>query len=282
MTVRVAKPGAYQMRAEDYHADPVAGGSLSCSGAKLIIPPGCPATFAWAREHPPASSEAMELGTAAHREVLGTGWDYAVWPGESWSEKGAQAFRKEARAAGKVPIKTAQHLQIKEMAAAIMRHPAAQILLRAEEVLNEICLFWQDDLDGTLNRPIWRRAMVDAVKLAGRVLVVDYKTAFSADAAQFARAAGNLGYHLQDVWYRQAVTRTLGDADPGFLFIAQEKSPPYLVGIYELGWESRAAGEAKVERACREYARCQAAGEWPGHQPDGALVEKIELPRWAM
>lgn|SRR5512135_485648 len=280
----ITKPGAYYISEQEYHGDPIPGGSLSCSGAKLLLPPNCPAIYRWHADHPEARqpTEAMELGTAAHREVLGTGRDYAVWPGESWSEKGAQAFRKEAREAGKVPLKAAQHQQIKEMAAAIMAHPAARLLLRADEVLNEVSLFWQDDLEGLLPVPIWRRSRVDAVKLAGRVLVVDYKSAFSADPGQFARSAGNLGYHLQDVFYRQAVTRTLGDADPGFLFVAQEKDPPYLCGIYELGWTSRASGEAKVEAACQTYARCVASGEWPGHQDEGELVTSIEVPRWAL
>jgi hypothetical protein len=286
MTV-ITKPGAYQMAEEDYHQDPIPGGSLSCSGAKLLLPPSCPAIFAWRRDHPAPPTAAMELGTAAHREVLGTGRDYAVWPGESWSDKGGKAFREQAHADGQVPIKAAQHQQIKEMAAAITAHPSASILLRADEVMNEISLFWRDDLGGYLAEPIWRRSRLDAVKLEGRVYIVDYKSAFSADRAEFARAAARLGYHMQDAFYRQAVTRTLGDADPAFLFVVQDKDPPYLAAVYDLGWRSQATGEALVEQACREYARCVAAGEWPGYQLEDAgdprrFVETIELPGWAL
>ena len=64
MTV-ITEPGVYTMDEADYHADPVPGGSLSCSGAKKLL--ACPARFAYDREHPPAPTPAMELGTAAHK-----------------------------------------------------------------------------------------------------------------------------------------------------------------------------------------------------------------------
>jgi PDDEXK-like domain of unknown function (DUF3799) len=273
----VTKPGLYQMDEATYHGDPVPEGSLSCSGAKLLLPPSCPAKYAWARKHPPEPKPHLEFGSAAHREVLGTGWPFDVWDGDAWRSNAAKDFAAASRLAGRIPILAPQREQITEMAAAIRAHPTASVLLGADEVMNEMSLFWLDEQFG-----IWRRARMDAVRLGGRVVIVDYKTTVCADPEEFARSAGRYGYHWQDAWYKEAVTCVLGDADPLFLFVAQEKEAPYLTGIYELDGDSVAYGRGRVESACREYARCVAAGEWPGYQLPDETVTKISIPRWSL
>jgi hypothetical protein len=275
----VTRPGVYDadtMPEVLYHSDPVPGGSLSCSGAKLVLK--APAIFDWARKQPRLPTRAMEFGTAAHKEMLGVGWPVEVWPGTDWTRLvdgvNPGKWAAQQRLAGKVPVLASDREKITAMRAAIEAHPAARLLIMGE-VMPEWSYFWQDEEWG-----IWRRARMDAVRLAGRVLIMDYKTAYSASPDEFAKAAGRLLYHMQDPWYKDAVTHTLGDADPAFLFVAQEKDPPYLVGIYELEPESVLAGRARNARACREYARCVAAGEWPGYQP-GETVTRISVPRWA-
>jgi hypothetical protein len=274
----ITGPGMYEMDEATYHGDPAPGdGSLSCSGAKLLLPPSCPAVYEWRRKQPHKATRAMEFGTAAHKEVLGTGWPVAVYDGKDWTTKAAKEFAKEARGRGEIPILGREREQISAMAAAIAAKPATSLLLRAEEVWNEESWFWQDDETG-----IWLRARFDAVKLRSRVAIVDYKTAYSADSEEFAKAAGKLRYHMQDPWYREAVTHVLGDADPLFLFVVQEKEPPYVVAVYELDGDSLWAGAERNRRARRLYARCVEAGEWPGHQIDESLITKISVPRWAL
>ena len=269
----VTEPGVYDLDEADYHGDPVPEGSLSCSGAKLLMPPGSPARFAYARKHPPAPTKSMEFGTAAHREVLGTGWPIAVLDAPDWTKRDAQEWRKKQRAAGLVPILAREREQITEMAAQIRAHPAARVLLGAGDVLNEQSLFWYDSEFG-----IWRRCRMDAVRLPGRVIITDYKTARSADPGVFARDAANLRYHWQDAWYREAVTQTLGDYDPAFVFIVQEKDPPYLVGIYELSADDVFAGYEQTRSACVRYAECMESGEWPGPSRPGQRSTRSTCP----
>jgi PDDEXK-like domain of unknown function (DUF3799)/LAGLIDADG-like domain len=166
----VTAPGVYSMAEAEYHGDPVPEGSLSCSGAKLLLPPNCPAVFNWARKNGRTPTRALEFGTAAHKEVLGTGWPVAVFDGKDWTTKAAKEFAQAARAAGQVPILGHEREQITAMAAAIRAHPTAPLLLNAEEILNEQSFFWVDDETG-----IWLRARMDAVRLRNRFLVVDYK-----------------------------------------------------------------------------------------------------------
>jgi len=99
--VAITERGVYDIPEETYHRDPVPGGSLSCSGAKLLLPPSCPAKYAYARTQPPPATDAMEFGSAAHHEVLGTGWPYVVCDfAENYRTKEAQEWAAETRAAG--------------------------------------------------------------------------------------------------------------------------------------------------------------------------------------
>ena len=44
--------------------------SLSSTGARRLIAPGCPALFDYERRHPRTPTPAMRLGRAAHRPVM--------------------------------------------------------------------------------------------------------------------------------------------------------------------------------------------------------------------
>ena len=272
----LSKHGVYPDLAEAaYHADPWPGGSLSCSGAKLLLPPGCPALYQYSRKQPREPTDAMNFGSAAHREVLGVGWPTAVCPYDSYNTKAAREWKAEQIAAGVVPVTLEQRERIVAMAAAIRTHPRASRLLAAETVRVEHSFFWEDPDTG-----ITLRGRFDSVELAGRVVITDYKTAAKSDPGNFAKQAANLRYHWQDTTYRQAVTHTLGDADPDFLFVVQQPEPPYLVGIYRLPSVAIMAAQDELAEARRIYARCVAADDWPDWQ-FGQPVLELDWPRWA-
>ena len=271
-------PGIYEMPEQEYHQDPVPGGSLSCSGAKKLLRPSCPAVFAWEREHPKPPSAAMELGTAAHRLVLGTGQEIAVIDAKDWRTNKAKDAADDARAAGMVPLLTADHDQVQAMAAAIREHPVAGPLLCHGGVRAEQSWFWPDPEFG-----IWRRARFDSHRLAasGRVIITDYKTTVSADPGKFAKTVYDLRYHMQAAWYLDAADGVLGAAtDAAFLFVAQEKTPPYLVTVCELDADAVRAGDTANRTAIEIYRDCQATGIWPGYQPENDIA-LISLPAWA-
>ena len=269
-------PGVYDLPEDAYHADPVPGGSLSVSGAKKLLPPSCPAKFAYERENPPAPSSAMELGTAAHKLVLGTGQELAVIDARDWRTNKARDAAGAARAEGKVPLLTAEHEQVQAMAKAISGHPLASALLCHGDVEPEQSMFWPDPAYG-----IWRRARLDAARQpgSGRLIITDYKTAASAEPGKFAKAVYDYRYHMQAAWYLDAAAACLGEHDAAFLFVAQEKTAPYLTGVYGLDQDSLDLGRAMNERAMERYRDCTESGIWPGYQPDG--VGYLSLPPWA-
>jgi hypothetical protein len=70
----VTTPGPHaQLPEAAYHNDPVPGGSLSSTGARKLLPPGCPAKYRWWADNREPFKAVFEEGKAAHRKVLGVG-----------------------------------------------------------------------------------------------------------------------------------------------------------------------------------------------------------------
>lgn len=272
----ITEPGVYDGLDEAaYHADPVPGGSLSASGAKLLLPPSCPALYAWRRDHPKVSAE-FDFGTAAHKRVLGTGPLIDVIDADNWQTRAAQDKRKASRAAGNAPLLTREYNEVRAMAVAIEQHEVAGPLFDPARGIAEQSMFWQDDEFG-----IWRRARLDWIlnpsNIGGRFLVADYKTTTDASPAAIRKTVANLNYHMQAAWYTDAVEQFY-DLGPAFLFVFQEKTAPYLITIAELDDDAIRAGRARNRDACEIWRDCTQAGVWPGYTDD---IELITLPPWA-
>ena len=276
----ITDPGVYQMSAADYHRDPVMGGSLSSSGARKLLPPSCPALFQHWLTAGEKRTDAFDFGHAAHRVILGDGADLVVIDADSWRTKAAQNDRADAYLAGKTALLVKDYAKVLEMARAIREHPDAGKLLvpgtgRAEQVL-----VWADEPARNTEGPrVWRRAMIDWLPnpTNGRLIVVDYKTAECADGDEFARSAVDYGYHQQEAWYLDAVEACGLADDPAFLFVVQEKKPPYLVNVIELDVVALRIGRYLNREAIELYRRCSAENRWPGYSDD---VQLVSLPGW--
>lgn len=272
----IDRPGIYEMTNEQYHADPVPGGSLSSTGARRLLEPSCPALFRHEQLHGQKPRRVFDFGSAAHQMVLGAGPELMVVNAEDWRTKAAREARDEAYAAGLVPLLLAEFEQVQQMAAALRRHPAASALLAEGSGQPEQSLFWTDQPAG-----VWRRARLDWLPFAtGRRLVVpDYKTAVSAAPSAIERSLVAYGYHQQAAWYLDGVAALGGGTDARFVFIVQEKAAPYLVTVVELDDASLQAGRVRNRRAIELYAQCVAEDRWPGYSDSPVL---ISLPQWAI
>jgi hypothetical protein len=270
----ITEPGVYDIPADTYHADPVPGGSLSSSGARLLLAT-CPARFRHEQQYPTKSTDAMDLGTAAHKEVLGVGPELVIVDAKDWRTKKAQDKRDDAYARGAVPLLVADHQRVQAMAETLRRHPIAAALLNPDRGKPEQALFWVDEDTG-----VWRRALVDHLPDPGpsRYIVTDYKTCVSAQREAIRKSVYNYGYHQQGPWYLDGV-RALGLAeDPAFLFVFQEKTPPYLINVVQLDSLAMTVGAGRNRQALEVYRDCVATGHWPGYDAD---IQLISLPPWA-
>lgn len=274
----VTEPGVYDIPEDVYHADPAEGGSLSYSGAKKLLAEGGPAVFAWEREHGGTPSQEMELGTAAHKLVLGTGQEIAEVKAKDWRSPKTRDEADNARAEGKLPLLTHQLETVKAMAARLREHEWASRLL-GQGGMAEASAFWRDPEFGTWWRCRWDRMPEPDPRR--RPVVADYKTCASASPKAFAKAMADYRYYLQGHVYTAGYNAVFGGraaAPASFALIAQEKTPPYRVAVYELHPDALAKGREDARRAMAIYAECTRTGEWPGYSPG---IELLDLPYWA-
>lgn len=273
---QVTEPGVYTMTADEYHADPVTGGSLSSSGARRLLPPSCPAKFRWEQDNGQPPKRHFDLGHAAHQLVLGDGPRIVVIDADSYRTKAAQQQRDEAYEAGGIPLLPDEYTVVREMAEALRAHPVARALFDPTRGRPEVTLIWRDQPTG-----VWRRARYDWFpdRGPGRLIIPDYKTCASAEPDALSKAVNQHGYHQQAAWYRDAaIALGLAGEDTAFVFVCQEKTPPYVVTIVELDATALRIGAIRNRRALQLYAHCTATGHWP---PYSEAIELLSLPVWA-
>lgn len=269
----ITEPGVYDIPENEYHADPVAGGSLSCSEAQLLLE--SPARYRYRKLAGEEHRDTFDFGHAVHGLVLGVGREVVVVDAADWRTKDARAAKVEAHAAGRVPILVDDWEVAKAMQAAVYDHPAAAALLDRDHGRPEQTLVWRDAASGVM-----LRALVDWLRdkpSSGRLILADYKTTRDASARAFAKSAASYGYHQQAPWYCDGA-KALLEVDAALVFIAQEHQPPYLVNVIELDATAQQIGRERNRAAIDLFVACTARDEWPGYGPEVALVG---LPRWA-
>jgi hypothetical protein len=109
------------------------------------------------------------------------------------------------------------------------------------------------------------------------MIIPDYKTTVKADTASFAKSAASYGYPSQAAWYMDLVTGLELAQDTAFVFVVQEKDPPFLVNVIELDTEAVRIGRGLNRRAIQIFKKCQESGHWPGYSD---TVELTSLPVW--
>lgn len=272
----ITAPGIYDLDEDWYHQDfgPVPEGSLSVSGAKLLLPPGCPAIYDYRRRHRKPPSGEMELGTVVHGMILRTGQPVEVIDAADWRTKAAKEARAAALEAGSVPMLPHQHAEARAIADAVLADPDAGGLLAEGDA--EQSLFWIDP-----KWDIWLRGRTDWLTyFDGQPVIVDIKTAASASPEKFAKSVDDYRYYMQDPHYREGIAAILG-CEPGdvdFVFVAVPTEPPYLVMTYRLTAEDVALGREANAIAREKYRDCTDSGTWPKWSDD---ITELALPGYA-
>lgn len=255
----------------DYHADRE---SISVSGAKILVQPGGPAKFRERMDNPPPPKPEYTFGHAAHALVLGKGATIIEVDAPDWRTKAAKEIRDQA-CNGVAPMLTHELNKARAMAAKVKDHPIAGPLFANGHA--EVSLYTTDEQTG-----VRLRGRCDWITMADlgageRPVIVDYKTAVSADPELWTRKAADYGYDMQFPWYVDLYGAIKGD-EAGFLFVVQEKVAPYLVSVVELDMDAFMLGREKSRQAIDLYASCREFGEWPGYADQ---IHSMSLPPWA-
>jgi hypothetical protein len=263
------------LTAEAYHADKT---SVSSSGLRALLAPGCPAQFKYDRDNPRPPKREFDFGHVAHKLVLGEGDQVEIVDYPDWRTLDAREQRDNAYAEGRIPILTKDYETAAAMAFQVRQHPVAGPLFTPDSGRAELSIYWTDPRTGVRCRcrPDWLPNRQDN----SRLIVVDYKTAKAVDPDALARAVYERGYHAQAAHYLDGVKAAglHGDQEPAFVFVFQSKTAPYLVHLVELDFPALALGAARNERALRIYAECERTGHWPGFND---RITYLPLPPWA-
>jgi hypothetical protein len=265
----ITTPGlVHDMSDETYHADPIPGGSLSSTFARLLTNHVPAKAVAQRRDRKPTKS--MNLGKAAHAHALGAGPELIVWQHDGRTKAG-----KDERAAmadliateAAVGVTAAERNQILGMVAALQAEPRVAAILA--DCASEVSGFWQEG-------GIWLRARYD---LLGDYRAWDYKTCEDSSRRGFQKAMASYGYHQQADLYGRGL-RALGHraGDQPVQFICQETSAPYLVQIHTPDEEAMSVAAELNDRAIRIYAESTASGTWAGY--DELFAEPTHLPNY--
>ncbi len=276
------RDGIHQGIPEDtYHADP----RFSQSAATVLL--DSPAIYRWQLDHPEPPRDVFDVGSAVHAKVLGVGQPIVAIPDDYFGKNGAwtnkaRDFCDGVRAEDGIPLRAEVVAQVDAMAESVLRHEGARAILEAEGDV-EVTLAWTlpgtDHGDGE-EIGVECRGRVDKVAASDQgIYLADLKTTQDASPRGFALSAAKYGYRLQGGAYTDAWDHTTGDAPAGFLFIAVEKTAPYLVGLYQLTEWDTTAGRDRWLEAVDLYATCRARDEWPGYS---AAIEPLDLPAWAI
>ncbi|MFJ6559904.1 PD-(D/E)XK nuclease-like domain-containing protein [Streptomyces sp. NPDC091412] len=260
--------------ADEYHADKT---SISSTGLRSLLAPGCPAQFKYDRDNPAAPKREFDLGNAVHTLVLSEGHDFKVIDYPDYKKKDAQLQRDAAYAAGKVPLLPKEKKQVDAMADAVRQHPLAGPLFAPGTGVAERSIYWTDAATGVRCRvrPDWLKQM------PGLTLCVDIKTTKDANPEAVSRAIRDYSYHQQDAFYTDGI-EAAGLAPDGcrFIFVFISKQAPHLITVRELTQQDRDIGRARNERALRMYADCAASDQWPDWTGPVTEIPQIGMPSW--
>lgn len=279
----ITEPGVYDISGEEYHRDPVEGGSLSSTGARRILQ--SPALFKYSQTHRQPPKRAFDFGHAVHSELLGVGAPVHVIDADSYSRKAVQQERDEAYEAGEVPLLVTEWVRVQDAAAAVRRHKVAGALLARPGPCEQV-MVWRDPVTG-----LFCRSMVDKQVPGPRLIVVDVKTATSAEPDSVAKSVFSFGYHQQGDFYLTGV-RALGlnaGTDPAFVLVFVETTPPHPVTVAQLDPNALLWGSRLNRKAIDTWAHCVTTDTWPGYvgkvgdrdvSTDTGVIS-VDLPYWA-
>ena len=265
------QPGVYDWPESAYRHHP----ALAVSDAQRLLELS-PYRWKWERDNAPVrESAAFDLGRVAHQLVLRDVETVAVIEADDWRTKAAKDAAAEARAAGRTPLLAKQYDEARAMADALHAHPEGHAAFARGKP--EQSLIWSDGESGVLckARPDWLPAR-------GRYFG-DYKTAASIHPEALRRTLFDHGHYMRAAWYLEGI-RALGLAkDPVYLFVFQEKTPPYEVFPLRLSPTDLQMGHDRIARARRIYADCERRDRWPGWhdmRPTDEITT-LSLPAWA-
>jgi exodeoxyribonuclease VIII len=238
--------------------------AINASALKQILK--SPAKYKYGLTAKQTTTAALKLGSAAHCAILEPqefearyivkpeGLSLATKEGKEWK---ANVFDREILSCDEMEAVTG-------MLESIQAHKAFRLF---ETGLAEFEIY--TEIGGTP-----AKAKVDFMNDNG--VIVDLKTTDDASPRGFSQSVFKYDYALQAAWYIDTA-RAAGYDITHFIFVAVEKTAPYLTAIYQLDDDAIEYGRKQYKEALRIYRECNVTGDWYGYSDS---IETISLPNW--
>lgn len=222
-----------------------------------------PAHYKYWKEHADeVSTPALVFGKAAHKYMLEQDEffdEFAVAPVcDRRTKEGKETYaRFLEESIGKDVISNEDFEVIMDMHKALYETPFVAKLLSGEKELS----FFAEDFETGLTI----KCRPDCItEIGGQHLLIDYKTTADAENMKFYRDSIKLNYDLQMAFYLDILKEVTGH-DYTVIIIAQEKSAPYCVNVFELSDQYISSGREVYKEMLNVYKQCLDNDEWPGY-----------------
>lgn len=240
-----------------------------------------PEKFKYFKDNPEPPTPALLFGQVVHKLILEPETfytEFAIAPSvDKRTKAGKEEYARFAEVnAGKTIIPADLMETAAPMAAKIRTDPICAALLIGE---HEKPYFWTDKHTGEQCK-----CRVDCItKYDGKKTIIDYKTAESAETRAFNSKLFKYGYHLQAAMYSIGVkTASRLKELPGFIFIVQEKKPPYSLNVISVPDEVIEVGTDVYRELLGKYHSCKETDYWYGYNGPFSDVNEAFVPNWVL
>lgn len=247
-----------------------------------------PKHYLHALTSPPKETDALRIGSATHTII----WEpdafesrYLVAPPpppipsrpevQKWNRtykehKAAWAEIVNAAAeAGKTILDDEEYDKLRFMRDNLHAHPQAHALIAAAKP--EVSLQWRDPYSGLL-----LKGRLDG--LVDLPLVLDLKTAQTAEPTAFGRDGYRRGYPFQMAMYHDGVREITGKTPELPVLIVVENTAPYAVACIQLSQSDLSTGRGQYQATLDRLKQCVEENRWPGYEE--GLIPFV-MPSWA-
>jgi hypothetical protein len=240
-----------------------------------------PAHFRYWKDNPQEDTPALLFGRAVHKYVLEKDdffTEFAVAPNvDKRTKAGKEEWALfETDNQGKDIISADGFEKIKAMYDALYSTPYVAKLLNGTK---ELSFFMKDE-----NTGVTMKCRPDCLTDIGDThILIDYKSCTDATSEQFMKDAIKLMYDLQMAYYKDILDKQRG-CEHTVIFIAQEKTAPYLVNVLEANKYFIKSGRDMYRTYLDMYAECKKSGNWYGYTYNAETgkdgINTLGLPSW--
>ena len=251
-------------------------GGISASDLKTMMK--SMALWKYLKENPEdGDTPAFLFGRAYHKLMLEPDDfenEFIVSPKfDKRTKEGKAAYEEFLKSAeGKDVIDEETYQKLLDMQKALYDTPFVKFFIKGE---HEKSFFWTDEESG-----IHCKCRPDSYgEVKGNYVCVDLKTTKCAETDTFMRDSIKFGYDIQAYHYCEGLKKAYGK-DFKFIFIAQEKTAPYLVNVLEADDMFMRSGRELRKNLLEKYKKALETDVWEGYMSETSGINVLSVPKW--